>query len=214
MHHIRLVSAHCFVVVGYICSHTGKAVFISENAFHAAHRLFACRYIFRCSAFVGAEFIIGFDGFGLLFVERHTSQAGYVLDIHGDTIAHGLAHGVFIHHSAEHVNAVVGGGAGKAHVCGIRQRIAQICCKAASDESAESGGILVLRGQFGSFQFGTFGRVVDDTQFRAEIVLGAVCFIAEADDVRAVGEQAGCLAKFLNGADEYAAGAAVSKLSG
>ena len=93
---------------------------------------------------------------------------------------------------------LVDGCAGEAHVGGVGQGFAQV------------GGKTLC----GACAYLAFGDVAVDDEFAAQVVLAAVGFVAHADDVGTLGEQAGALGKLLYGGDEESARLAQAYLVG
>ena len=112
------------------------------------------------------------------------------------------------------MNTVIGRCTCKANVCGIRQSVSQVSCKASCDESTEFCSAFFGSECSGIFQFCNFFRVINNTELGAEIVLSAVCFIAEADYICSFRKQSRSFTKLLNSANKHTAGRSVAEFFG
>ena len=116
---------------------------VEQNA-HLRHRPLALLNLVFRRTLLGALVVVGFDLLDEFAVGKHMRGATFVHDGLGDAIFHGLNHGVFIDHAAEHIQRGIDGGAGKTNVSGIGQRVAQIFGKTIRAFNAFVGDLHLL----------------------------------------------------------------------
>ena len=132
-----------------------------------------------------AHLIVVLDGFELAVIQHHLGGAPFIDDAHRDLVIHRLGHGVAVDGVAEHIQGGVDGGAGKAHIGGMGQRVVQVLGEAVA----------------------LFDRalLLVDREFQIEVDLAAVGLIGDTDDVAALGEQLNIFGELVNGGEEDAA---------
>ena len=173
-----------------ILRHSLQPVWVAENHAHLRHILLALVNL----VFVGTRFcsffVILLNLFENRIVQHHLGGTALVNDGHRNAVLYRFRHSVNIDLGAEHIERRINRRARKAHVSRIGQGIVQVTRKTETRLDA----------------------LIGHGNFLVQVRLRAVCFVRNADNIIAVGQQFDIFAELLDGSEEDASALAALQL--